>query len=70
MTEKTTIPETEWNEVQNLARKINNRMYDLGKDVRNLNNLLHALHGEGVRDREYTESGRPEVFQDGVWVRR
>ncbi len=65
-----TIPEEEWQKVQELAERIKRREWEQEKDTNNLNNLLHALHGEGVRASEFSGSGRPEVFQNGKWVVR
>lgn len=64
------IPETEWQKMQDLATRIQRRSWEQEADLKNLNNLMHALHGEGVRGREYTASGEPQVFQNGVWVDR
>ncbi len=64
------IPEEEWQKIHDLADRINRREYEQEKDTRNLNNLLHALHGEGVRASEFSDSGRPEVFQNGKWGTR
>lgn len=66
----TEIPESEWEKVQSLADKIMRRSWEQDEDLRNLNNLLHALHGEGVRDRKYTSSGVPMIFKDGKWIPR
>jgi len=65
-----TIPEEEWQKVQELSERIKRREWEQEKDTNNLNNLLHALHGEGVRASEFSGSGRPEVFQNGKWVTR
>ena len=64
------IPEEEWQKIHDLADRINRCEYEQEKDTRNLNNLLHALHGEGVRASEFSDSGRPEVFQNGKWGTR
>jgi len=65
-----TIPEEDWQQIQSLSERIKHRAWKQEEDIRNLNNLLHAIHGEGVRDREYTRSGKPEVFIDDKWVAR
>lgn len=65
-----TIPEDEWQKIQDLTDRIRRRAWEQDEDTRNLNNLIHALHGEGIRDRKYTASGEPEVFVDGKWIVR
>lgn len=64
------IPEEEWQNIQKLADRIQHRAWEQEKNILNLNNLLHALHGEGVRSREFTNDGQPKVFKDGKWVNR
>jgi hypothetical protein len=66
----TEIPEEEWQKLQELATRIERRSHEQEGDLCNLNNLMHALHGEGVRSREYTPDGEPSVFINGVWVKR
>ena len=66
----TTIPEEDWKLVQSLSEQIMRRVWDQEDDIKNLNNLLHALHGEGVRGSEYTSTGKPMVFVEGNWVER
>jgi hypothetical protein len=66
----TVIPEDEWNAIQALQEKIARATFQLEEDTRNLNNLLHALHGEGVRGRQWTSDGKPQVFVGGKWVGR
>jgi hypothetical protein len=66
----TEIPENEWQKMQELAERIKRREWEHETDLKNLNNLMHALHGEGVRGGEYTGSGRPAVFVCGKWVER
>lgn len=70
MVNEVTIPEEEWQKIHNLTDRIMRRLWEQEADIRNLNNLIHALHGEGVRFSEYTASKRPEVFQNGKWVQR
>ena len=65
-----TIPEDEWQNIQSIIERIRHRCMDQETDIQNLNNLFHALHGEGVRDRRYTGDGNPAVFVDGKWVSR
>jgi hypothetical protein len=62
------VPENEWQNIQKLADQIMRRSWEQDEDLRNLNNLLHALHGECVRDRKYTPTGKPSVIVDGEWV--
>jgi len=64
------VPEEEWQKIQELAGKIQYREWAQESDLKNLNNLLHALHGEGVRGREYRPNGKPAVFVNGNWVER
>jgi hypothetical protein len=64
------IPEQDWHLVETLTRRILQRVSEQEEDIRNLNNLLHALHGEGIRAPEYTNDGRHKVFVDGKWVDR
>ena len=64
------IPEEEWIVIQGLVETIKHREWQQEEDICNLNNLLHALHGEGVRDRKYTPDGNPAIFKDGKWVNR
>ena len=66
----TLIPEEEWILIQSLVEKINRRSQEQEDDVGNLNNLLHAIHGEGVRCPEYTKNGKAAVFVNGKWVSR
>ena len=66
----TDIPEEEWQVLQKLADRIARRSNEQDDDLRNLTNLLHALHGEGVRAREFTSTGKPSVFVNGVWKER
>lgn len=66
----TEIPEEEWNKIQRIVDTIQRREWEQEEDIRNLNNLLHALHGEGVRDRRYTSDGKPATFENGMWVSR
>ena len=68
--EFTTIPESEWKQVQQIMDRIYRRSMEQDEDISNLNNLLHTLHGEGVRNRKYTLDGRPAVFVNGEWVSR
>jgi len=70
MSENTIIPETEWKKIQKLSERIKHRAWEQEEDIENLNNFLHALHGEGVRDSKYTGTGRPAAFIDGKWVGR
>ncbi len=70
MEKNVTIPESEWYQIQNLSETIMRRGWQQDEDIKNLNNLLHALHGEGVRDRKYTANGCPSIFVDGKWVER
>jgi len=64
------IPEEEWEKLQELTESIRMSAIKQERMLQNLNNLLHALHGEGVRQREYTSTGKPQVFQNGNWVDR
>jgi hypothetical protein len=64
------VPESEWQHIQELSERIKKRSWDQEEDISNLNNLLHALHGEGIRDRKYTLGGKPSVFVNGSWVSR
>ena len=70
MSEDVIIPESEWKHMQELADRINRRSWEQEEDLRNLNNLMHALHGEGIRDRKYTSDGTPQVFVGGRWISR
>jgi hypothetical protein len=70
MTPSTSIPEQDWQQIQLLSDRIKHREWEQEEDIRNLNNLLHALHGEGVRGSEYTSTGKPMVFVEGNWVER
>jgi len=70
MTRDTIIPEEEWIKVQSLVTNITRRTTALEEETRNLNNLLHALHGEGVRSGEYTRDRKPAIFKDGHWISR
>jgi hypothetical protein len=65
-----TIPESEWQQMQELTDRIKRRSWEQEDDLRNLSNLMHALHGEGVRDQKYTADGTPCVFVDGKWISR
>ena len=66
----TTIPDEDWELVQLLTERIMHRAYEQEDDIKNLNNLLHVLHGEGVRNRQHTKTGKPQVFSEGKWVDR
>jgi hypothetical protein len=66
----TEIPEKEYQEIITLSERIKRRGWEQDDDLKNLTNLLHALHGEGIRGREYTPSGKPSVFVNGIWVER
>jgi len=70
MTLVSTIPEEEWKKIQTLSDTIKRKVWNIENDIENLDNLLHALHGEGIRNRKYTTSGYPQVFQDGEWIDR
>jgi hypothetical protein len=64
------IPEEEWNSVRILIDRITRREYEQADDCRNLRNLLYSLHGDGVRNREYTKDNMPAVFVKGKWEYR
>jgi len=64
------IPEEDWKLIQLLSEKVLRRSYEQEEDMANLNNLLHALHGEGVRGGRWTVDGNNKVFVDGEWVER
>jgi len=64
------IPEYEWTKIQDLQTEIQRKTWELEDYITNLNNLLHALHGEGVRDRKWTGTGKPQVFINGKWIDR
>lgn len=64
------IPETEWQKIQTLTERILHRSYEQEEDCANLNNLMHSLHGEGIRGERWTGNGRPAVFVNGIWFER
>jgi hypothetical protein len=64
------IPEEDWKLIQSLVERIKHREWEQDEDICNLNNLLHALHGEGVRSKEHTPTGEPMVFIEGKWIGR
>lgn len=70
MTPTTNIPEEDWKLVQSLSEKVMHKAWDLEEDICNLNNLLHALHGEGLRGERFTADGKVKQFIDGKWVDR
>lgn len=64
------VPEEDWGLIQSLSEKVMRESWELEEDICNLNNLLHALHGEGVRGERWTSDRRCKVFVDGKWVNR
>ena len=66
----TTIPDEDWELVQSLTERILHRSYEQEEDLANLNNLLHVLHGEGVRGDRWTKDRKCKVFVEGKWVDR
>ncbi len=63
-----TIPEEDWNLIQDLSERILRRSYEQEEDLANLNNLLHALHGEGIRGERWTKDRKCKLFVNGGWV--
>ena len=64
------VPEEDWKLVQELSEKVMRKSWDLEEDICNLNNLLHALHGEGIRGERWTKDGKCKVFENGKWINR
>ena len=64
------ILKEDWRLIQSLSEKILLRSYEQEEDIANLNNLLHALHGEGVRAPRWTPDGKAKTFENGKWVDR
>jgi hypothetical protein len=52
------IPDKEMKEIHDLITKINKNTITLERDVRNLNNLIHFVMGDGIRYPEYMD-GEP-----------
>jgi len=70
MTKTTNIPEEDWKKIQELSERIMRRSWEQEEDICNLNNLLHALHGEALRGEGWTSDGKVKQFVDEKWVDR
>ena len=50
---KQEIEEKDMDQIHDLITKINQNSVQLNEDIRNLNNLVHVVMGEGVRFPEF-----------------
>jgi hypothetical protein len=55
----TEIEEKDMDQIHDLITKINQNSVQLNEDIRNLNNLVHVVMGEGVRFPEFRRREYP-----------